>query len=210
LPSLEISKRNFLKNLLINDLIQLTQSKIVFSSRIEDKIIVYIILINFFGDIKIKLRYYSMNLYEIHHFKVLFDLRLYNYNNFIALGLSLCPTDECMSDDDTHYSILMILNYPNSADQTLYLDKYLYNNNIIIIDNIEIDLKEYLNFENNIFGYVFLKASIISIDHCGEYKFYLSTNEEVEIKGGGNLEGDEKLKIKFKGPGDFFHFLKIV
>ena len=207
LPSLEISKRNFLKNLLINDLIQLTESKIVFSSVIEDKKIVYIILINFFGDIKIKLRYYSMNLYETHHFKVLFDLRLHNYNNFIALGLSLCPTDECLFDNNTHYSTLMILNYPNNTDQTLYLDEYLYYNNITI-DNIEIDLKEYLNFENNIFGYVFLKTSINNITGCGDYKFYLSTNEEVEIKGGGNLEGDEKLKIKFKGPGDFFPLLE--
>ena len=207
LPSLEISKSNFLNNLLINDLIKLTESKIVFSSVIEDKTIVYIILINFFGDKKIKLRYYSLKLYETHHFKVLKDLRLHNYNNIIALGLSLCPTDECMIDNDEHYSTLMILNYPNSTDQTLYLDKYLYNNNNITIDNIEIDLKEYLNFENNIFGYVFLKTSIIKITHCGEYKFYLSTNEEIEIKGGGNLEGDEKMKIKFKGPGDFFPFL---
>ena len=208
LPRLEISSHHFLNNVLINDLIKLTESKIAFSSVVEDKKIVYIILMNIFGDKKIRLRYYSLNLYESNHYKVLFDLRLHNYNNFTALGLSLCPTDECLFDNNTHYSSLMILNYPNSTDQTLYLDKYLYNNNNITIDNIEIDLKEYLNFENNIFGYVFLKTSIINIDHCGEYKFYLSTNEEVEIKGGGNLEGDEKLKIKFEGPGDFFPLLE--
>ena len=54
LPSFEISKNNFIKNLLINDLIKLTESKIVFSSVIEDKTIVYIILINIFGDKKLK------------------------------------------------------------------------------------------------------------------------------------------------------------
>ena len=207
LPSFELSKNNFLKNLLINDLIKLTESKIVFSSVIEGKEIVYIVLIDIFGDKKRKIRYYPLRLYEKHHYKVLFDLRLHNYNNFIALGLSLCPIDECSSDDNEHYSTLMILNYPNSTDETLYLDDYLYNNNNITIDNIEIDLKNYLNFENNIFGYVYLKTSIISITHCAEYKFYLSSDEEIEIKEDGNLEGDEKMKIKFKGPGDFYPLL---
>jgi len=207
LPSFEISKNNFIKNLLINDLIKLTESRIVFSSVIEEKTIVYIILIDIFGDKKIKLRYYSLKLYESHHFKVLFDLRLHNFNNFIALGLSLCPTDECRFDNNTHYSTLMILNYPNSTDQTLYLDKYLYDNNNITIDNIEIDLKEYLNFENNIFGYVLLKTFIKNIRGCGEYKFYFSTDEEVEIKEGENLDGDEKIKIKYKGHENFFPLL---
>ena len=132
---------------------------------------------------------------------------MHNYNNFIALGLSLCPTDECLFDNNTHYSTLMILNYPNSIDKTLYLDEYLYNNNNITIDNIEIDLKEYLNFENNIFGYVFLKTSINNITGCGDYKFYLSTNEEVEIKEGDSLEGDEKIKMKYKGNDNFFPLL---
>ena len=203
LPSFELSKNNFLKNLLINDLIKLTENKIIFSSVIEEKTIVYIILIDIFADKKIKLRYYPLKLYENHHLKVLFDLRLHNYNNFSALGLSLCPTDECKFDNNTHYSTLMILNYPNSTDQTLYIDKYLYNNNITI-DNIEIDLKQYLKFENNIFGYVFLKASIKNIAGCGDYKFYLSTNEEVEIKEGDYLEGNEKIKIKYKGQEKFF------
>ena len=206
LPSFEISKNNFLKNLLLNDLIKLTESRIVFSSVIEDKTIVYIILIDIFEDKKIKLRYYPLKLYETHHLKVLFDLRLHNFNNFTALGLSLCPTDECIFDNNTHYSTLMILNYPNSTDQTLYLDIYLYNNNITI-DNIEIDFKEYLNFENNIFGYVSLKTSIKKISGCEDYKFYLSTNEEVEIKEGENLEGDEKIKIKYKGNDNFFPIL---
>ena len=207
IPYFEITKRSFLNNLLINELIKLTESKIVFSSVIEDKKIVYIILISIFGDKKIKLRYYPLKIYETHHFKVLFDLRLHNYNNFIALGLSLCPTDECLFDNNTHYSTLMILNYPNSTDQTLYLDDYLYNNNNITIDNIEIDLKEYLNFENNIFGYILLNTSIINITGCGDYKFYLSTNEEVEIKEGESLEGDEKIKMKYKGNDNFFPLL---
>ena len=203
----EISKHSFLNNLLINDLIKLTESKIVFSSVIEDKTIVYIILISIFGDKKIKIRYYPLKIYETHHLKVLFDLRLHNYNNFIALGLSLCPTDECLFDNNTHYSTLMILNYPNSTDETLYLDDYLFNNNNITIDNIEIDLKENLKFENNIFGYIFLNTSIINIIGCGDYKFYFSTNEEAEIKQGENLEGDKKIKIKYKGNDNFFPLL---
>ena len=201
LPRYEISNHRFLNNSLINDLIKLTDSKIVFSTVTEDKKKVYIVLIDIFGDIKIRLRYYPLKLYESHHLKVLFDLRLHNFNNFITLGLSLCPTDQCISDNDEHYSALMIFNYPNSTDQTLYLDRYLYNNNNITIDNIEIDLKEYLNFENNIFGFIFLRAFIKNITGCGEYKFFLSTNEEVEIQNGGNLEGDEKIKIKLIRPG---------
>ena len=100
----------------------------------------------------------------------------------------------------------MILNYPNNTDQILYLDEYLYNNNKTF-ENNEIDFKEYLNFENNIFGYVFLKTSIKNITGCGDYKFYLSTSEEVEIKEGDYLEGDEKMKIKYKGSETFFPLL---
>ena len=52
LPNIEITSHNFLNNLLMNDLIKLTENSIVFSSVVEGKNIVYIILINIFGDKK--------------------------------------------------------------------------------------------------------------------------------------------------------------
>ena len=61
------------------------------------------------------------------------------------------------NDDNEHNIGLFIFSDPNSKDYIFSVDEYLINNNNITIERIEIDLKEQLNLENNIFGYIFIE-----------------------------------------------------
>ena len=194
-----ISKNNFLNNFLLNDIIRIGDKKIVFTATVEDKETLYIILINIFGESekKLKIRYYSIKLFALYHYKILFDLKLINYKNFITLGLSFCNNTNCSRDEDEHYAGLIIFNYPNSTDTKFYLDKNLFKNNINMSD-IEIDLKNQLNFENNIFGYIFSSILINDIIGCDKYKLFSSKNHLNEMTKNNSLGKDEKIKIKYK------------
>ena len=198
-----LSRYSFLNNLLINDIIKITETKIVFTAASEDKETLYIIVINIFYENKtLKIRYYPIQLYALYHYRILFDLRLNEYNGFIVLALSFCPYNNCLIDDDEHYSAFMIFSYPNGTDNQLYLDQYLLYNNDMTINNNEIDLKNELNIENNIFGYIYSSILIKEINDCGMYKLYSSKNEELEIIENYIFDIDEKIKIKYIGNGN--------
>ena len=137
-------------SLLLNDLIKISDNKIVFISASENTEILYIIIFNIFGEKKIKIRYYSIAIYALYHHKILKDLRINNFNNLIAFALSYCPNKKCDSDDDEHYSALMIFSYTNSTDMAFYLEDYFLTNNLDDNNSLEIDLKGQLNLENNI------------------------------------------------------------
>ena len=125
------------------------------------------------------------------------ELRLHNYNNFIAFAASYCPNKQCDLDTDEHYSSLILFSYPNTKDENLYLDKYLFDHNNININNAEIDLKEQFNIDNNIFGYILSSISIKEINDCGDYKLYSSKYETKEIIGNSVLENDENIILKY-------------
>ena len=194
---INLKKFSFNTNLLLNDIIKLTETKIVYSSTSENKEILYIIVLNSFGEKKISVRYYLIEIFSFYKYKILFELRIHKYNNFLAFGSSFCPNEDCDEDKDEHYSALMIFSYPNSTDDTLNLDKYLFDNNKnnINISNFEIDLKNKLKIENNIFGYVFSNITIKRVD-CGEYYAYSSKNVKNTIMHEYTLKKDENIKIK--------------
>ena len=126
-----------------------------------------------------------------------------NYNNFLALAYSYCPKEKCDSDNDDHYSALIIFSYPNSIDTTLNLEDYLLISNNTDIKNLEIDLKTQINLENNIFGYVLSKIAIKLISGpLYEYKAYSSNNINEEIIENYNLEENENIIFKYTGTED--------
>ena len=203
-------KKTLYNNLLLNDFIKLNNNKFVFAATVEDKETLYIILINIFGNRKVKIRYYSIKIYELYHYKLLFDLRMNNYNNFVALASSFCPQKECSSDNDKHYSSLMIFSYPNNTDITIQMEKEILSNNIQSFDDYEIDLdNDNLILENNIFGYIFSSKIINELSIAGNYKLFSSKNEEKELQNGCILEMDEKIKLKYIGNFDYFETFNI-
>ena len=192
-----LQKPNLKINVLLNDIVKMNDNKIVFTS--TNKEILYIALINFFGVKQYKIRYYIIPLYDLYHYKILSELRINNYNNFLVFASSFCPIKECNNDDNEHYSGLIIFSYPNSKDYTLNLDEYLFNNNNITITRIEIDLKEQLNLENNIFGYVLSNITITEIGSESNFKLYSSNEESLEITNNYVLEKDENIILKYIG-----------
>ena len=202
-------EKNFCNNLLLNDFIKLNKDKFVFSAISESKETLYIILINIFGNKKVKIRYYSIKIYELYHYKILFDLRINNYNNLVALASSYCPQKECNSDYDEHYSSLIIFSNPNSVDKVIKLEEYIIYNNINNFDTMEINLDKELKLENNIFGYVFSSITINDLIINGNYKIISSKNGTKEIVKNSTLELNENLLLKYIGNNDYYDTIHI-
>ena len=194
-------------NILLNDIVKLNENKTAFSSVIENKETIFVALMSVHSTNKVKSRYYLINFFSLYHLKVLFDLRISEFNGFLALGISLCPQQNCSYDENEHYSGIIMFSYPNSTDQKFYLDEYLIKNNNITINDIEINLFNNLNFENNIFGYIISSINITEINDCGDYKLYSSKYETKEITGNILLEENENIKIKYTGSESFYPIL---
>ena len=195
-----LNQKEFIPSVSLNDFIKIDETKLCFSSVLTNKETVYIILINIFGDRQIKIRYYSLLVYPLFKYKILYELRIHNFNKFLAFASSYCPNQECDENDDEHYSGLMIFSYPNSTDTILDLEKYIFEKNIDF-NNLEIDLKTKLLFQNNIYGYILSKVGIGDINDCEQYKFFKSNHENQEINGNTTLNLDENIIIKYRGNG---------
>ena len=197
-------------NILLNDIISVNENKLAFTTVSKNKEILYIILINFYKEEKVKIRYYSINLYSLYHYKVFSDLRIHKYNNFIALASSFCLKDSCQYEEDEYYSILMFFSYPNSTDTTINLEDLLFKDNLQSIDDVEIDLRNLLIIENNIFGLIFSNVIIDQITINGDYTLYSSKDKLKEIENNCILEEDENIKIKYNGNENYYPTLNIV
>ena len=140
------------------------------------------------------IRYYSIKLYELYHKKILLDLRLSEFGNFLSLSSSFCSKDLCNSNSDDHYSYLIIFSYPNFTDIDLDLIQYLkYTRDNIT--NITIDSsshKNYRRIDNNIFGYYYKGIKILSIPK--NIKVY-SLLSNTEIKGNYSLLQNENVSL---------------
>ena len=187
-------------DVLLNDIVNLTDNKIAFVATVEDKKTLYIFLINIYGKDIYAIRRYSIKIFELYHYKIMKEIRIHRYNNFLAFSSSFCTNEQCSEDSHTHYTGLIIFSYPNSVDYTLILEEYISSNNTIDIKNLEIDLKSQLILDNNIFGYILSNISIIKIDGpCPEYKSYSSKDDTIEINENYILENDENILFKYIG-----------
>ena len=204
-----LNKKSFFGPTGFTDIIKMNENKICQLTLLENRETVYIILINIFDNKDIKIRYYSLPLYPLYNHKIMFDTRIHNYNNFIAFASSYCPNEKCNENTDEHYSSLIIFSYPNSTDSVFDLERNLFENNKNL-NNLEIDLKKNLIFQNNIFGYILSKVGINDIIDCGKYKFFKSNNERQEISGHSFLNLDENIKIKYSGDGNNYPILNCI
>ena len=195
---------------ILNDLIKMNDNKVCFSAINTNKDFLFIVLINIFGDKLAKIRFYSLPMFSLYKYKILFDLRIHNYNNFLVVGTSYCPNQQCDNNDHEHYSALIFFSYPNSLDAEINLENYLFDNNNVTFNHVEIDLKKYLIFQNNIFGYILNYVRIREILNCGDYKFFLSTDEDIPILGYYNLNKDENIIIKYKGEGNVYPIVNCI
>ena len=190
-----LDKFNFSSNFLYNDLININTNQICFTSVSTDKKILYITIFYFYNEYTIMvIRYYSIKLYELYHKKILFDLRISAFGNFLSLTSSFCSNYLCDSNSNDHYSYLIIFSYPNSTDIDFDLIQYLKKTNDNI-NNINIAPSNYKNIgriENNIFGYYEKGFKILSIPE--NIKIF-SGLSNTEIKGNYSLLQNENVSI---------------
>ena len=196
----------YYNNLLLSDLIKINDNKVVFVSSSQNKEILHLIIFNIFGEneeTKIKIRYYSISLYALYHHKILSDLRIHKYNNYLAFAFSYCPIHNCTDDSNEHYAAFILFSYPNSTDTTIQLETYLFEKNVDPT-NLEIDLAKLVNIENNIFGYILSNIFIVKIEgEHPKYFAYSSKDDSTKIEENYLMEKDEKIIFKFQGTENF-------
>ena len=192
--SISIEIYNLQYSILLNDLIKINRNKICFSSISNEKETIHIIILNLSGEKKIRIRYYSIPSFTLYHYKILLDISTHTYKNFISFSSSFCKNENCTDDENPHSSALMIFSYPNSTDYTLDLEQILFNKTSSIND-LAIDLKDYIRIENNIFGYIFNGILIENLNECQNIIFYSSQNSTEEIIAGKILNKNETIKF---------------
>ena len=198
LKNLELSAYVFNTSLYLNDFILLPNNIFCFSTVSTNQEILYIVTLTIAFD-KIKIRYYSINTFESNKYKFYRDLRLNFFKESIVLASSFCEKAQCQDDTDAHKSSLIIFNYPNSIDFSKDIIDELFERNQNIEDiKITIKLSDYVFIENNIFGLVYSKILINSIDNCNTIKLSSSnTNEEINIDSFPGLSNNENIIAEF-------------
>ena len=140
---------------------------------------------------KVIVREYNIFTANLYNFYVCNKISSVTYNNFIALTLNF----NYASIFEGYYAGLIIFGYANSTDYNLDLENYIINENNL---NVKIDLKSFLEIQNNVFGYEYSGSKIINIDNCNNIKFYSSKNINREININSKLEKDETIRFYFE------------
>ena len=147
----------FENDALLNDFIKINDNLVGLTAPKKGKEILIIVLISFYEEIEYNIRYYLVNIFDYYKHKIMKDIALGIYNNNIAFAFSHCPQSSCNEDSDTHFSSLIFFSYPNITDNDFDIINYLnrqQNNKIII------NLFDYANIDNNVFGYIFHEIKI--------------------------------------------------
>ena len=197
LPDIILNKAKALNSdLLLNDIIKIKNDKICFCSTDKDKQLIYIILINLFNNNKYKIRYYSIQILNFYKFQIHKEIKIHNYNSLITFAFSYQN-----KNNQSYYNALMIFSYPNSTDKNFSLYSYFFESSNI--NNINIDLKNEVRIENNIFGYIFSGIKIQNLTNCENINLTSNLNNK-GINSNYTLKKNEILKLKFKNYDRFY------
>ena len=192
---ININKKSFFPNIYSNDFIKFNENKLYVVSIHSEKM--YIITLTLFNnDENIIIYYYSIEMFELYNRKIISDVKIYNYNNFLLFSARAWK-DAC--PDDSISPKLIIFSYPNCIDTTIDLIDYLLNSKIYIND-FEINLNEYFHIDNNIFGYVFKNIKIIDLFENTSLKIIKKADGN-ELTVNSELEKDEILKLHYNENG---------
>ena len=191
-----LDKYIFNNGMMYNDFITLSKSKIAFFSLSNNLYIIYVVILNIFDTNQIKIRYYSINGFNLYDYRIHKEIKTVIYNKFIIFGSSQCPSLNCGDYSGFYYTSLMIFGYPNGTDNNINITKYLYENNEVKINNIIFDLYPYYKIENNIFGYIFYSTIIQNIIKKENINLISSIQNKI-LENNDELTKNEKIKLKF-------------
>ena len=194
---INFNNKQFNYDSLLNDLVRVTDYKVLFTTMDLCKEILYIIIIEIFSQTEQCIRKYEMYIYNQYNFKFYQDIRTHIFENHIVLGFNFCKSGNCEESTNPHYSSFMIFSYPNSTNAYLNINDYLRENSGKTIDNISINLTNYIKIENNIFGYIFSKIEIVNLIGCDSISLKSKINNN-NINKDYELSKNELLKIEFR------------
>ena len=193
--NLSINGKDFNSYCLLNDMIKISNNKVVYIAASDSKEQLIIALLNNIDNSGLIIRYYYIEIFTLYTYKIFKDMKAHLYNNkFISFAFSFCRASQCDVKEDTHYTGFMIFNYPNGTDSSLNLTEYLFNNNNL--DNLEIDLKKNCRIENNIFGLIYSSIRIEKLNKCDNIDFISSIYDNAYIGSNSELDNNEKIIIK--------------
>ena len=188
IPEIILNKTDILvDDILLNDIIKINEKKIYFCCKVKNKNYIYIISIYLYKN-AYKKRYYFIDIQKYgSQYKIHLEMRIHNYNNFLAFAFS--------HESDTFYNSLLIFSYPNSTDNNVDLIPKIFqvSNNSDIFINLE---NEPIRIENNIFGYIFSGISIYALEDC-DYLNLISSISNNTINPNYNLKKNESIKLSF-------------
>ena len=162
-----------------NDFIKISDNKISFIGY-EESGNLYIVLMKFIDpDNDIVIRYYLMNLKNLHDIYICCDIVAHNYINYISLSFNF--NEEIRNLGDGHNILFMIFSYPNITDNIVDLENHIFENDKLNSYEFEINLREFALIENNIFGYIYSEIKILEIKGCEMFDIILNKNETLKV-----------------------------
>ena len=194
ISEISLSQYTFNSSSLLNDIVKLSTTKLCFISTSSSKETLYIILLNIFNKKQVTTRLYTFDIFSKYTFKFLGEMRLHLYNNYAAFGFSFCRQATCETKVNPHYAGFMIFSYPNGTDYSLKVQEYFFDNNEI---NLEIDLKENIRIDNNVFGLIYSGIEIKSFNNCNNVNFVSSLNSDTDIGVDSILGENENIVVSF-------------
>ena len=162
--TINLNQSYFNNGVMLTDIIKIKDSLICLASTSLDKETLIIVLINIFNGMEYNIRYYLIDIFKLYNHKFLTEMKLHLYNNITVFAFSFCKSSICNGNNDEHYSSLIFFSYPNVTDYNLDLINYLNEEQY---SSIIINLFDYVNIDNNIFGLIFYAIKIYSINNCG-------------------------------------------
>ena len=184
----KIGNHTLNNDLLLNDIIKCNENKIYYCFTDSNKENIYIISI-YLNNNKYKIRYYLINIIQYGmQYKIYQEMRMHNYNNFIAFAFS--------HNDNPYYSSLLIFSYPNSTDYNLSLIQKLFENSNHSDIYINLENEKKPKIENNIFGYVFSGIIVSDLDNCDNLDL-ISSNSNTTIGPNCTLPINGSIKLGF-------------
>ena len=187
----------FFYNGTFNDFIKVSDKKVIYVTISLDKLDLYIISIINYHQEKLAIKIYKTNAITKNSYSFYMGMQISIYNNYLALVSNGYYNSKL-------WSTLIIFSYPSNTDINNEISKYLFNYNDIKIDNITLEIQNLCNIENNIFGYILTKLTILQIYKTSNHYLYKLNNFE-EIKKDMNLTMDQILKLKIEKNNNGFY-----
>ena len=162
-----------------NDMIKISDSKICLITFHSNKTRLYVILINNYYEEKIKIRYFTQDLYNFYLYRYPSELEATIYNSYIAMAIGF------KKDGVDRNVFLILFSYPNSEDFNVDITDKLK-----VFNNMLINPKEHTLIENNFFGYIYHGIKIMNYT-----EEYMLLNNGAEIQKGDILLEEAKFEL---------------